>query len=170
MSTPAPEKKEPAKPQLPPMGLALFETNSLRHDAVIPMGVPPAALLEPTFWSHHAVKLAPWHEIRARAADGTWVANYLVLDTSRTWARVKQLDFHRLTTGDQADTQASAQEVKEFIARHQVKHRGAHRWTILDGEHIIEEGIASKEEANAKLETLARQAVGGAAGRSAVPA
>jgi len=169
MNTPAP-KKDPVKPQLSPTALSLFEHNSLRYDAEIPMGVKPEDLLEPTFWAHHASKLRPWNEIRARAVDGTWMGNYLVLDCSRTWARVHQLSFHRFTTGDQADTLASETDVKVYMGKHQVKFRGAHKWTILQGSDVIKEGFATKEEATAELEQMARQVVGGAAGRTAVPA
>lgn len=150
--------------QLAPGSLQYFEQSSLRHDAEIPQGVDPKELLNPPFWAHHAAKLQPWHEIRARAADGTWCANLVVLDVSRTWARVHLLSFHRLTDGQVAESQASEQEVKNYVGQHKVTHRGAAKWSILrkDGA-IVEEGIVDKAEAEKRLEALARKHVGGAA-------
>ena len=160
---------ETAKPnqqqqvQLPPNALQLFEQISTRYDAEIQQGVTPENLLEPAFWAHQAVRLRPMDEIRARAIDGTWVATYLVLDCSRTWARVRQLSFHSLTTGQVAETQASQQAVKDYIAGHNVVFRGAlHKWSItrkLD-KAVIEEGITERDAAEVRLEALARSHAG----------
>jgi hypothetical protein len=160
----SPNPKDAQSVQLAPGALTLFEQSSLRYDAEIAPGVDPAELLKPAFWAHHAVRLRPWNEIRARAADGTWMANYVVLDCSRTWARVHQLDFHRLTTGEVAETQASEQEVRAYIEQHRITFRGPQKWSIVrkTGNAVVEEGIVDKLEAEKKLETLARSHVGGA--------
>jgi hypothetical protein len=148
--------------QLAPGALELFEQVSLRYDAEIAPGIPPEALLVPGFWAHHAVKLRPMHEIRARAADGTWVGYYLVLDCSRTWAKVQCLSMHRLTTGDVALTQASEAEVKAFIDQHKVTHRGPHKYSVVRkaDNAVLTEGIQVKEDAIAWLERHARAQIG----------
>src|SRR3954469_16667241 len=109
------EKANQQQIQLPPNELMLFETASTRHSAKIAQGVSPDELLKPAFWAHHALKLKPLDEIRAHAEDGTWLANYVVLDCSRTWAKVQLLSMHRLTTADQSQTQASNLEVQAFV-------------------------------------------------------
>lgn len=166
--TQAPEK---AIIQLPPNELNQFDYVSQRFDAEIPVGVPPEALLKPEFWAHQAVKLQPMNEIRARAKDGTWVAYYVVLDCSRTWAKVHQLSFHRLTTADVSLSQSSEVDVKAFMEAHRVVHRGPHKWSIVrkgDGA-VIEQGIEQRDAATAELERLARQQVGGAATQKSTP-
>lgn len=152
-------------PQLPPQALQGFDYVSQRHDALIPNGVKPEDLLNPAYWAHHAVKLAPWHEIRARAEDGTWVAEFLVLDSSRTWARVKQLSFHSLTTADVAISQASEAEVKAVKDLFKVVHRGPHKWSVVRKEDsaVQVEGLEQRDSANDWLDKHARAQVGGAA-------
>jgi hypothetical protein len=93
--------------QLPPNELAAFELREHAARREDRAGRLARGLLVPAFWAHHALKLKPLDEIRAHAEDGTWLANYVVLDCSRTWAKVQQLSLHRLTTADVAQTQAS---------------------------------------------------------------
>lgn len=165
------QQQEKAQPQLAPDNLKQFDYNSTRHDAVVPQGVSLDDLLVPAFWAHHAIKLRPWDEVRARAEDGTWVASLLVLDTSRTWAKVHLLAFHPLTTGDVSLTQASEAEVKAFVGKHRVTFRGAHKWSVvrIADSSVLEEGRATKEEAVSWLEAHARTQVG-APVRTAAPA
>ena len=155
----APEK---ALPQLAPNHLQLFEQVSLRFDAQIAQGVAPEALLDPAFWAHHAVRLRPMNEIRARAEDGTWIAELVVLDCSRTWAKVKMLELYRLTTSDVALTQASEQEVRDFISRHNVVYRGPHKWSVTrkSDKAVLMEGAEQKEGAELWLEAHARSQIG----------
>lgn len=155
-----PNQNDNQQIQLPPNALVLLEQVSLRYDALIPQGVEPAELLKPAFWAHEAIKLQPMNEIRARAEDGTWIAYYVVLDCSRTWARVHQLSFHRLTTGDQSMTQASELEIKAFVDAHTVMWRGPHKWSVvrkLDKE-VLQEGM-DKDMASAWLASHARTQV-----------
>lgn len=157
------DQPERQSPQLPPADhLAGFDFMSTRWDAKIPQGVQTNDILDPAFWAHHGVKLKPMDEIRARAEDGSWIAYLLVLDCSRTWAKVKLLAMHPLTTQDVSLTQASEADVKAFVALHTVKHRGPHKWSIVrNGDKaVIEEGIEQREDAAAKLEALARKQVG----------
>jgi hypothetical protein len=162
---PIDERNQQQVIQLAPGALQLFEEVSQRYDAEIAQGVAPEELLKPAFWAHRAARLRPLDEIRARAVDGTWMAEYVVLDCSRTWARVQLKGFWRLTTADVAATQASEEDVKAFIAAHDVRYRGGQKYSIVrlsDGA-VLEQGIADKVEASRRLEELARVHVGGAA-------
>lgn len=169
-----PENNDKPLIQLPPNDLQQLEQVSLAYDAIVRQGVQPDDVLVPGFWAHHAVKLRPFDEIRVRAEDGTWLARYVVLDCSRTWAKVQQLSFHRLTTGQVAETQASELEVKAFVDAHQVVHRGPHKWSIVrkSDKAVLEQGIGVKDDAIAWLDKHARAQVGvpAAAAREAVAA
>lgn len=149
-------------PQLAPGSMALFEQVSLRHDALIPTGVKPEQMERPDFWAHHATKLQPLAEIRARAEDGTWIAYCVVLDTSRNWAKVKILEVHHLTTADVALSQASETEVRAFIDAHRVVHRGPHKWSVvrIADKSVLMEGEGTKDGAVAWLQAKARDSVG----------
>ena len=148
--------------QLPPNSLQALDYASTKHDALIPQGVQPEELLKPEFWAHHGVKLRPWDEIRARAEDGTWLAYYVVLDCSRTWAKVHQLALHRLTTGDVAMTQASEAEVRAFVKAHEVRFNQGQKWHVVRklDRQVVQEQIAEKDAAIAWLDKHARGQVG----------
>lgn len=149
--------------QLPPNNLQGFDYVSTRHDALVPKGMEPKHLLAPAFWAHHAVKLRPMDEIRARAEDGTWLATYVVLDCSRTWAKVHQLSFHRLTTADVSLTQASADEIKAMIEAHEVKYVKGREWHVIrkSDRAVLQEHMGDKDAASAWLEAYANQQIGG---------
>lgn len=148
--------------QLPPGNLNEFAQVSTRWDVMVPMGVSIDALKDPAFWAHRAVKMKPMDEIRARAEDGTWMANLVVLDSSRTWVRVLVLGTYQLTTGDVALTQASADEVKALVEKHKIIHRGPHKWSVIreSDRAVMHQGEAIKDGAIAWLESYARQTVG----------
>lgn len=148
--------------QLPPNELLERAYVSTQWDAEVQLGVTPQDALRPDFWAHQAVRLKPMDEVRVRARDGTWVGYYIVLDCSRTWAKLQQLSLHHLTTSDVAATQASEEDVRAFIAKHEVKHRGPHGWSILrrSDNAVIEQGIKIKDEALGWLDQYARKQVG----------
>lgn len=147
--------------QLPPMALEALEYASQFYDARIAQGVSPEDLLVPGFWAHQAIRLKPFDEIRVHAEDGTWMARYVVLDCSRTWARVHCLSMHKLTSGDVAMSQASETEVKAFINQHQVVHRGPRGWSVVrkTDKAILAEDL-QKDQAALWLETHARTMIG----------
>jgi len=60
----------------------------------------PEDLLNPAYWAHVAAKLKAWDRIEARANDGTWLAEYLVLGVDRAWAKLAMLNKWALTTPD----------------------------------------------------------------------
>ena len=156
------EAKAQAQRSLPPENLNEFAQVSTTWDVMIPKDVPIEALLDPAYWAHRAMKLKPMDEMRARAEDGTWVARLIVLDCSRTWARLKVLDKWTLTTGDVALTQASAEEVKALADKHKVIHRSQHKWSVVriaDGA-VLHAGEAAREGAEAWLDAFVRQTVG----------
>ena len=86
----------------------------------------PEDLVDPAYWSHVASKLRPWDRIEARANDGTWYAEFLILEAGRNWARAVMLTVHKLTNSDVALSQATAQSPYE------VSYRGPHdKWSVI---------------------------------------
>lgn len=142
--------------------LGPIEQFNLRHQAKIPRGVTKDDILKPSFWAHHAIRLRPHDEIKAVAEDGTWIAYLTVLDCSRNWARVQMLAHYTLTSTDVSLTQASNEEVNTEAQKYEIKFRGPLKFSLIrksDGA-VIEEGIATKDEAEKRLDAYARKLVG----------
>lgn len=148
--------------QLAPGDLSGFEYMSTRWDAKIGQNVTPDQLLNPAFWAHQALQLRPFDEIRARSEDGSWIAHLVVLDCSRTWAKVKIDRVLMMTTSDVAMSAAQAEEIKAFIASHNIVWRSpTAKWAVIReiDKSVIHEGEASKTDAATWLEKHANQQV-----------
>lgn len=160
--------------QLAASALSLLEHVSLVHDALIPKDVHPLHLSDPAFWAHVAVKFSPWHEIRARAEDGSWMARFVILDAARTWARVKMIEFHEfapITATEPAKPEqpaavvlspAAEQAVQDFIAQHTWSHRGPKGHSIIRkaDKEVLVESLGTKADALKWLDEHARKIVG----------
>lgn len=158
-------EKEAPKPQLAPNATAFQQAEYERTVYVVRVekGVDPKVLeQDPAYWAHHSPKLKPWDRLEVRAEDGTWYAEYLVLDSSRNWTRVRRIMFVALTTPDVAQTQANVMDAKQIAAQFEVKHRGSKGWSVLrlsDGA-VIKEGMAQRDDANAWLATFVQAELG----------
>lgn len=130
---------------------------STRFDARIPIGVTAKDLLSPDFWAHHAQELKPRDEIRAWSEDGSWIAYYLVLDNSRTWAKLQLLQEYSLS-----QAMGSSEELAKFMESHEIKYRGAAGWSVIrkaDGA-VLQERMTDKNTAIVWLEQNARTQTG----------
>ena len=96
-----------------------------QHAATIPIGTNAEDLLDPAYWAHVASQLKPWDRIEARAVDGTWFAEYLVLDVGRTFAQIHLLSKHNLTSQDVALTKIN--DMSPF----EIRWRGPRLWSVV---------------------------------------
>lgn len=100
----------------------------------------PEDLMEPDYWTHVAERLKPWDKIEARADDGSWYAELLVLDVSRRWATVHALRIDHLTTKDLSLSKALSDD-------YAVEWKGpAHKFSVVrksDGA-LLHEGEQTK--------------------------
>ena len=157
-----PPVKEGPPVQLPPgfEHMCLFETASTRWNVSVPINIPREKLLDPGFWAHHAMGKRPGDEIRALAQDGTWIAEYFVIDTHATWLKVKEKGFWALSGEEGAENELV---VRAFIGDHRVAHRGPRKWSIVrsaDGA-VLQQDITEQDAAYAWLNKHAREQVGG---------
>lgn len=107
----------------------------------------PDDLLKPEYWTNVAEKFKPFDKVEARADDGSWYAEYLVMETSRRWTRMHLLAAHNLTTADVSLTQV---KLGEFG----IEWKGpARKFCVirLADQEMIHEGEASKAGAHAWL-------------------
>lgn len=135
-------------------------------------GITPEDVLAEAFWAYHSAKLKPWDRIELRADDGTWFGEYLVLDCSRTWAKVFPLRVVMLTTTDISQTQAAKAnrkvektEPKSVAGKpgdYEVKFRGpVHKWSVVrkSDDEVISDSHPTKEMAEKWLTDKTPQAV-----------
>ena len=86
----------------------------------------PSDLLRTDYWAHVSNKLRPRARIEMWANDGSWMAEYVVLEASRNWARVAMLQAHILTGADISQTQADG------LSPYEIAHRGPHhQWSVI---------------------------------------
>lgn len=143
MSTAAPQAEERKIEPLMSASLQEGEFRRTVYVALVAKGVSLQDALEPKFWAHTAPKLKPYDKIELRAEDGTWYAEVIVMDSSRTWARVKPLVGPVFfTTGDVSESQAAATDFE-------VIHRGPKKWSVIDKKNrkVYFEGGALRDDA-----------------------
>ena len=104
----------------------------------------PEDLLKPEYWTNVAEKFKPFDKVEARADDGSWYAELLVLETSRRWTRMHMLAAHNLTTQDVSLTQSKLQE---FAVEFKGPHR-KHCVIRISDQEIIHEGESTKAGAH----------------------
>lgn len=147
----APKPAAPTRKIQAPNGARMKEASFVRALYVLNAddGAQPEDLQSPEFWAHVASTLKNFDRIEVRAADGTWLAECLVLEVARGWARVHVLQVYRLTAEDVAQTSGALASLE-----HEVRWRGpAAKWSVIrkaDGA-ILHEGDENRDTANAWL-------------------
>ncbi len=140
--------------QLPAGRLHLAEHERNTWVVNVEQGTDSKELKNPLFWAHIAAKLRPYDKIEVRVDDGVFYAEYLVLSSGRTWAKVKELGHYPLTSTDVSMTQAAGVE-----GEYETKWRGPQlKFCVMrkaDGAPI-KEGMKDKEEASKFLREYVR--------------
>lgn len=146
---------EKHEPQLAPGLLQTTEHARPAYSVVVEKSVTPEDVERPSFWAHHAYRLTPYSKIEVRSEDGTWYAEYLVTDSSRTWAKVKKLFHASLTSQDVSLSQAA--DIESELAKYEVIHRGPRKWSVLrlTDRAVLQENIEMKDAAVTWLKTHA---------------
>jgi len=96
--------------------------------------------LEPGYWAHIAQQLNPYDHIEARAEDGAWVCEFIVLACDRSWAKVQLL----------WECQLASTEMPKGVLRHEAAWKGPQRkWVAirLSDRQMLKEGMNSRQEA-----------------------
>lgn len=158
----APRAPEDA-PTLAPGRLSTAEHRRVTYAVDIPTGRSLEDLLRPGYWAHHAKQLRPWDKIEARCEDGTWYAEFIVLDASRTWARLALvLERRGLGTSDVSQTAASDAEVQALINAHEVKFVPVRKWHVIEraSKKVLVEGLQLRDDAEIYLKQHALHLMG----------
>ena len=118
--------------------------------ANIAHGLTLEDVLSRAYWSHVCAQMKPWDKVELRADDGTWYAEAIVLDCSRTWAQLHVICHENLTSADVAQSQA---EIETKMSDYLVKWAGAAKWRVIrksDGA-VLQDQIQQKPDAVAWL-------------------
>lgn len=131
-----------AKRKIPPNRMNL--TQYMRQDwsANAEEGTTVEDILKPEYWFHKASELRPYDRIEVRDEKGHWIAELLVLNVDRSWAKVHLLTLHDL--GPKAE-----EPVEETPKFHLVWKGPQRKWTVqrLEDGQFIQEGFDDKHKA-----------------------
>ena len=109
-------------------------------------GTAVSDLSNPAYWAFVAGKFNPFDRVEVRVETGDWVAELIVVDVGRNWARMHLTAMHDLSTAARA---APANAIL-----HKVEYKGPYKKHCvirLSDSMMIQEGIATKLEAEAWL-------------------
>jgi hypothetical protein len=139
-------------PVLHPSNINLAE--QWRQDWVIsvPDGEDINDVLSPGYWAHACIEkpMQQFDRIEARAENGEWVADLLVVAVGRNWVTTHLIAKHDLAIS----INKPGLEKSEF----EVVFKGPRKFCVkrLSDEAIVQEGIATKLDAYAWVENHER--------------
>ena len=99
-------------------------------------------LTNPGYWAHMASQLQPYDHIEVRAEDGSWIANVIVIQVDRSWAKVMVVGKYDLL---------ETETLPSNIAQHKVEWKGPqHRFAVirLVDQVVVRASFQTKEEAH----------------------
>ncbi len=104
----------------------------------------------PSYWAHVAQKLRPKSKIEVFTEDGSFYAEYLVLSSDKTWAKVLNLrfvDLKKLAT-------IPEEQAKTITDGYEIKFRGPKKWSVIrkSDRAVLQEGLHSEQDAGKWLE------------------
>jgi len=145
------EVKAKREPQATPTRtqLAEFQRQDWCHNAS--EGTTLADIQSDSYWALMAAQFKPYDRIEVRLDTGEWLAELLVLQCERTWAKVHLLKAYELTAVDDVP----------ISNRHKVEWKGPQRkWTVIRGSDmaVVRESFASRSEANDWLSSYEKAA------------
>lgn len=125
-----------------------------RQDWIInvPDGDSLDDVLNPGYWAHACIEkpMQQFDRIEARAENGEWVADLIVVAVGRNWVTMHLVKKHDLTVG--------VDKVPEVKSGFEVVFKGPRKFCVkrLSDDALIQEGIATKLEAYTWVENHER--------------
>ncbi len=129
------------KPLLMPARLKLEEQIQRNFVVIVDPKTTKEHLQDPAFWSLVAPQFVPMTRLTIYPDDNSFYAEYLVISCSKTWAKVHELSFKKLT-----DT-----STESIPGEYDIKWRGNHyKHSVIrksDGA-IIRDQFGTRDEAD----------------------
>lgn len=116
--------------------------NSMRNqwDVEAEFGVPPEALLDPSYWAHVSAQLRRKDIIYVLSKDNTYWSELLVIDAGKLFARVVQLRCVKIEPAQMLNVQ-----VPEGF---EIKFRGPKKWSVLRGKDVLKDDMDKAQAEN----------------------
>jgi len=136
-----PQRNKPGAAMIHPTRMKLAEYE--RQDWIVNAEMIHTAedILLPGYWAHMAAQMNPYDHIEVRSEDGSWIAELIVVEVDRTWAKVLLTRKYDLLP---MDAMPNAEPL------HKVEWKGPqHRFCVIrlsDGERVHAE-CKTKDEA-----------------------
>lgn len=157
--------------QLQPGGLDQAEFMRTAWLAEVEQGVTHEDVLNPAFWAHHAARFTPRAHVEVWAKDGSWYAEYVVLDCSRTMARVKCINGPiALTEAPLPSTLAEKADLENEVERqisaiaggHTIEFNPQDRWRVVrkTDDKVVAKMKTSRDEAEKWMRAHALHSLG----------
>jgi hypothetical protein len=131
--------------RLPASRIALQETKYNCWSAELPINHTVRDILNETYWAHFAKNLKKGDEIRAEAADGSFLVRLYVRATGTNWARVtligdvSKLSSDRLGADDENFDVEFPDEATKWCVRRKID------------KSIVKQGFPTKDDAETWL-------------------
>lgn len=109
-------------------------------------------ILKPDYWALVSYKMHPYDRIELRLETGEWIAELLVVQAERTFAKVVLLHFHELV---------SANSLPEVPSKFRIEWKGPqHKHAVIrvSDSVVLKNGFDSKDKARDWLTNYERAA------------
>jgi hypothetical protein len=135
--------EEKRTPVLRPANMNLAEQWRQDWIITVPDGETITDVLNPGYWAHACIEkpMQQFDRIEARAENGEWVADLIVVAVGRNWVTTHMINKHDLAIGGDKAPQSKS----DF----EVVFKGPRKFCVkrLSDDAIVQEGIGSKLEA-----------------------
>lgn len=115
---------EDKKRLVQPNHTRMKEASFIRNWWVVTVeeGTDRKDMLKPDFWAHLAQQFRPYDRIEVRCDDDSFFAEYLVLSCDRTYAKVKEEGWTKLTSEETVQDEEILQDYAHKWRGPQLKH------------------------------------------------
>lgn len=139
------EVKQIRDVKLSPNGIAPAEGIREIWSSTAAFGVTREDIENPGYWAHVASRLRSKAKIEVHAEDGSFYAEYLVINSDKTWAKVICLRFIDLKEIAKITTEQEA----SIFSGYDIKFRGPRRWSVVrkSDNAVLQEGMHLEEDA-----------------------
>lgn len=127
-----------------PAGLAPAENVRELWCATAAYGVTREDVENPAYWAHVAARLRPKAKIELHSEDGSFFAEYLVVASDKTWAKVVCLRYIDL----KESVKLTKEQTETIYDGYEVKFRGPRKWSVIrkTDNAVLHEGAHSEDD------------------------
>lgn len=152
---PQPETKQPEtqapERKIQPLGASRMKSGDFLRTCYMATafeGTQPEDLTKPEYWAHHGLILKQRDRVEVWADDGAWVADVVVMGSTKNDADVRVLRV------DYIDAFKPTGDAPDELKAYEVRYRGLHsQWSVVrkGDSAMVHEGSGSRHAAETWL-------------------